>query len=85
MRMQRSHHCRRGVIRQRCHPCHKRKRGRPQKKSRFKSAMELAMQKKSPRKKRMTAAGYDGLGPDDVEFGFKVEGGLLVDGQEGEI
>jgi len=63
----------------------KRKRGRPQKKSRFKSAMELAMQKKSPRKKRMTAAGYDGLGPDDVEFGFKVEGGLLVDGQEGEI
>ena len=63
----------------------KRKRGRPQKKSRFKSAMELAMQKKSPRKERKTAADFDGLGPDDVEFGFKVEGGLLVDGQEGEI
>lgn len=64
----------------------KRKRGRPQKKSRFKSAMEVAMQKKSPRKKRKTAAEYDGLGPDDVEFGFKVEGGeVLVDGQEFEI
>jgi hypothetical protein len=25
------------------------------------------------------------LGPDDVEIGFKVEGKLQVDGQEGEI
>lgn len=28
---------------------------------------------------------HDGLGPDDVDFGFKVEGELQVDGQEGEI
>jgi hypothetical protein len=32
-----------------------------------------------------SAKEYDGLGPDDVEFGFKVEGELQVDGQEGEI
>lgn len=65
----------------------KRKRGRPKNKTRIKSAIELAMQKKTPRKKRKTGAEYDGLGPDDVEYGFDVEFdvGSNIDGQEGEV
>ena len=49
----------------------KRKRGRPKGKKRIKSALELAMAKKKG-KKRKRPADDDGLGPDDVDFGFTV-------------
>ena len=49
----------------------KRKRGRPKGKKWIKSALELAMMKKKG-KKRKRPADDDGLGPDDVDFGFTV-------------
>ncbi len=65
----------------------KNKCGRPKANARFKSALEKAMTKKKGGKKRKRAEDDDGLGPDDVEFGFGVDfdGEENVDGQEGEI
>ncbi len=65
----------------------KNKRGRPKANARFKSALEKALTKKKGGKKRKRAEDDDGLGPDDVEFGFGVsealDGEELVFGEEG--
>ncbi len=64
----------------------KNKRGRPKANARFKSALEKALTKKKGGKKRKRAEDDDGLGPDDVEFGFGVSDGKeQVDGEEGEV
>ena len=60
----------------------KRKRGRPKKNARMKSALEIAMAKKRKGKgkgKKKRELAHDGLGPDDLEFGFTADGKPLVD------
>jgi hypothetical protein len=64
--------------------------GRPKASTRYKSALEKAMTKKRGRMKRKRAEDDDGLGADDVEFGFGAVGEIsdgegLVDGEEGEV
>ena len=61
----------------------KNKHGRPKANACFKSALEKAMTKKKGGKKRKWAEDDDGLGLDDVEFGFGLD--KLVDGEEGEV
>ena len=61
----------------------KRKRGRPKKTVRIKSALEKALAKKKKVKKKRPSE-EDLLGPDDVEFGFTVSG-VLIDGEMGEV
>lgn len=63
----------------------KRKRGRPKKNARMKSALEIAMRKKKKKKgkgKKKRQLADDILGPDDLEFGFTPDGKPLVDGEE---
>ena len=64
----------------------KRKRGRPKKTERIKSALEKALAKKKKVKKKRPSE-EDLLGPDDVEFGFTISGVLTttVDGEMGEV
>ena len=63
----------------------KRKHGHPKKDGCYKSALEVAMKKKKNGTKRKRAKDDDGLGLDDIEFGFRVDfdGEENVDGQEG--
>ena len=64
----------------------KRKRGRPKGNTRYKSAIEKAMETKKPKKMRKRPIDDDGLGPDDVEFGFGVQtSNGNVDGAEGAV
>jgi hypothetical protein len=65
----------------------KRKHGHPKKDGYYKSTLEVAMKKKKKGTKRKWAEDDDGLGLDDVEFGFGVDfdGEENVDRQEGEI
>jgi hypothetical protein len=48
----------------------KRKHGRPKKDGRYKSVLEVAMKKKKKGTKRKQAEDDDGLGLDDIDFGF---------------
>ena len=68
----------------------KRKRGRPKKQSRMKSALETALQKKKKKKgkgkgKKHRQFADDLLGPDDMEFSFGEGEKSTVDGEEGEV
>lgn len=71
----------------------KRKRGRPKKNKRIKSALELALlSKKKKKEKKRRPREEDLLGPDDVEFGFNavgmfapINGEEWKDGEEGFI
>ncbi len=68
----------------------KQKRGCPKENMCFKSALAMAMRKKRGRTKRKWADDDDGLGVDDVEFGFGVskitgEDEVNVNEQEGVI
>ncbi len=67
----------------------KNKLGQPKANARFKSALEKAMTKEKGGKKKKRPEDDNGLGADDVEFGFGVsealDGEELVDGAEGEV
>ena len=64
----------------------KRPKGRPKESKRYKSALEIQLDKgKNNKKKRTKVTDDDVLGPDDVEFGFLVEQAVNDNGQEGTI